>query len=258
MTKIEIKREYKDARKKLKNGYLDEKRRLKEEYARKLDEYYSSADYKNPSNPPRRPVLEEIGNAVTHGVGAVFAVAAFILMLMRSDTAAEYVATSVYFAGLFFMFAMSCLYHSFPYGSKVKRLFRRFDYSSIYLLIGATFTPILLCYIGGVYGITFATVQWAVIATGVTFIGVFGPTRLKWLHFPLYFILGWSAVVFIPKMVTTSLAFFFWILGGGIIYSLGTIPFAIDKKVSHFLWHFFVLAGAVVQLVGIYLYIYCV
>ena len=92
----------------------------------------------------------------------------------------------------------------------------------------------------------------------VTFIGVFGPSRLKWLHFPLYFILGWSALIFVPKMITDNLAFFFWILGGGVIYTLGIIPFAIDKKVSHFLWHFFVLAGAVVQWVGIYLFIYCV
>ena len=46
------------------------------------------------------------------------------------------------------------------------------------------------------------------------------------------------------------------ILSGGITYSLGIVPFIIDKKVSHFIWHFFVIAGAVIQWVGIYLYIY--
>ena len=258
MTKKEIKSEYKDNLKKIKSDFRAEKKVLKAQYEERLDEFYSSEKYKNAANPPRRTILEEIGNAVTHGVGSVFAIVALILMLLRANSISEYIGAAVYFTGLFFMFTMSCLYHSFPYGSKVKRLFRRFDYSSIYLLIGATFTPILLCYIGGAYGIAFTSVQWAVIAAGVTFIGVFGPSRLKWLHFPLYFILGWSALIFVPKMITDNLAFFFWILGGGVIYTLGTIPFAIDKKVSHFLWHFFVLAGAVVQWVGIYLFIYCV
>ena len=50
--------------------------------------------------------------------------------------------------------------------------------------------------------------------------------------------------------------FAFYILGGGIIYSLGIIPFAMKTRVAHFIWHFFVLCGAVVQWVGVYIYIY--
>ena len=46
------------------------------------------------------------------------------------------------------------------------------------------------------------------------------------------------------------------ILGGGVIYSLGVIPFTMKKNVAHFIWHFFVLGGAVVQWIGIYLVIY--
>ena len=49
-----------------------------------------------------------------------------------------------------------------------------------------------------------------------------------------------------------------WLLAGGLAYSFGIMPFAIDKKVSHFIWHFFVLIGAIVQWFGIYLYIYLV
>jgi hemolysin III len=44
------------------------------------------------------------------------------------------------------MFLMSCLYHSFKWGTRVKRLWRRFDYISIYLLIGGTFTPMWLLF----------------------------------------------------------------------------------------------------------------
>lgn len=57
-------------------------------------------------------------------------------------------------------------------------------------------------------------------------------------------------------MIKNDLMFFIYILIGGIVYSLGIIPFAIKKKVSHFIWHFFVLFGAVIQWVGIFLFIY--
>lgn len=256
MERKSIRAKYKQEKAEARKQYKAQKRAMKTEYNSQMNVYYSSEEFTKKANPPRRSILEEIGNAVTHGVGAIFAVIAYVLMMVAADTPVEYVAACIYFFGLFVMFVMSCLYHSFRYGRTVKRVFRRFDYSSIYLLIGATFAPILLCYIGGTYGIVFCIVQWAIIATGITFVGVYGPTRLRWLHIPLYCILGWSALLFVPHMISHNINLFWWILSGGITYSLGIIPFAIPKKVSHFLWHFFVLAGAVIQWVGIYLYIY--
>ena len=267
MNKKEIKKEYQKEKKTLKKTYKIErkakKRALKTEllsvkdsYIEKAAELVRSRGKKAPINPPKRALLEEIGNAVSHGLGALFAVLALILMLWGSDSRQDYYGAIVYFIGLFVMFTMSCLYHALPYGSCVKRIFRRFDYSCIYLLIGATFAPILLSYVGGVFGIVFFLVQWAVIITGITFIGVFGPTRLKWLHTPLYIILGWCGVMFLPRMIENDLLFAFYILGGGVIYSLGLIPFTLKTKVAHFVWHFFVLAGAVVQWLGVYFYIY--
>ena len=194
---------------------------------------------------PRRGILEEIGNAVTHGVGSLFSILALILMLINSETSVEIISSIIYFIGMFMMFTMSCLYHSFKTESKVKRLFRRFDYLSTYLLIGATYTPILLCFIGGILGFIMCSIQWIIIIFGVTMIGVFGPNKIKWLHFTLYIILGWCGVLFLPKLIK-DLAFFLLILGGGIIYTLGLIPFKLNKKIAHFIWHFFVLFGAFV------------
>ena len=98
--------------------------------------------------------------------------------------------------------------------------------------------------------------QWVVIITGVTFVGVFGPGRLRPLHIALYIILGWSALVFLPGMIRNDRLLFWFILAGGIIYTLGIIPFLLKKKGAHFLWHFFVLFGAVAHWLGIYLYVY--
>ena len=244
-TKCENKREFKERLETLRSQHVTD-----------LIDAVKKKGKRAPVNPPRRAVLEEIGNATTHGLGSLFAVVALLLMLFESDNAKEVVGASVYSFGLCAMFTMSCLYHAFAHGSRVKRLFRRFDYSGIYLLIGATFAPILLSYVGGVFGLVFFIVQWAVIAAGVTFIGVFGPTRLRWLHTPLYIVLGWCGIIFLPKMIANDPWLAFYILGGGVVYSLGIIPFTIKTKVAHFIWHFFVLAGAVMQWVGVYLYIY--
>ncbi len=253
--KKEIKTNYKNKKKELRSEFKLQRKEARVKYLKECEDYALSTGKPPPKNPPKRSPLEEVGNSVTHCVGAVFAVVAIILMLIMADSGGKLAGAIVYSVGLFVMFTMSCIYHALPYSSAVKRLFRRFDYSSIYLLIGATFAPILLAYIGGTLGYVFFAVQWSVIAIGITVIAVFGPTRFRKFHIPMYLILGWSGLILMPRMLADP-GFFALIVGGGAVYSLGVIPFAIKSKVSHFIWHFFVLAGAVVQWVGIYIYIF--
>ena len=278
MTKKELKRNYKKERK---NAHLEYKSAIKEadekyrawldemedryherlddaeeKYDLALEEYYLARGKKPPINPPKRPILEEIGNSITHGLGAAFAIVALVLMLLSSDRPIEYVSSCIYFFGLFVMFLSSCLYHAFAYGSKVKRLFHRFDYSSIYLLIGATFAPVLLCHFENLFGYIFFAIQWGIIATGVTFVAIFGPKRLSFMHIPLYVVLGWSALMLLPDLFTNNFSLALWVLIGGVVYTVGIIPFLIRARVSHFIWHFFVLAGAVIHWIGIYLYLF--
>lgn len=256
MTKQDIKNKFKNEKRKAREEYIARLDRAEEAYRSELDELYLSEGGKKPSNPPKRPLLEEIGNAITHGAGAAFAIVAFILLLLKANTTVEYIAAVIYFFGMFVMFMSSCLYHAFVYGSGVKRLFHRFDYSSIYLLIGATFAPVLLCFFGDLFGIIFFAVQWGIIACGISLVGVFGPKKLSFVHIPLYVILGWSALMLLPRMIGENLPLTMWILAGGILYTVGIVPFLIKSKVSHFIWHFFVLAGAVVQWIGIYVYLF--
>ena len=210
-----------------------------------------------PANePPRRSVPEEVGNAVVHGVGALLSIAGTVLLALRSDTGAKAFSTAVYGLCMLLLFLMSCLYHSFRWGSRVKRLWRRFDYLSIYLLIGGTFTPLWLIYWNRPLGTVLCILQWAIIITGITLISVFGPGRIRWLHMTLYIVLGWCGLIFLPQMVRESMSLFYFILGGGIIYTLGIIPFAIKARGAHFIWHFFVFFGALAHWLGIYFYVY--
>ena len=87
--------------------------------------------YRELNEPPKLTVLEEVGNAVTHGIGAGLAIAGLVLLLLKSDTGLKVMASCFYGISLILMFLMSCLYHSYKSGLAVKRLWRRFDYSSI-------------------------------------------------------------------------------------------------------------------------------
>ena len=212
---------------------------------------------RNLNEAPKRTVLEEIGNAITHGVGALLAVFMMILMLLKSTNGLMIMASLVYGISIIVMMSMSSLYNSFKHGTKVKRLWRRFDYASIYLLIGGTYAPIFLIYIANTLGIVLFSIQWLCIVTGIVFVSIFGPGRIKWLHYILYFLVGWSGILFIPSWISSELSLLTWILLGGIIYTLGMIPFCKKGvKSAHFIWHFFVLMGAITQWIGIYLNLY--
>ena len=208
------------------------------------------------NEPPRLTVTEEVFNAVSHGVGAALAVAALILLLRKSDTPLKVIASCFYGVSMLVMMLMSCLYHAMPAGSGVKRLWRRFDYSSIYLLIGGTFAPILLVYFGNRLGITVFCIQWAVILFGITLIAVFGPGKWRPLHFTLYFLIGWSGLMFLPEFYLHNRRLLWSILTGGLVYTVGMIPFARNRKYDHCIWHLFVLLAAALHWLGIYVLIY--
>ena len=210
------------------------------------------------NEPPRLTVGEEAFNAASHGAGALGAAAALALLLARSQGPAELLASLVYGVSMVLMMLMSCVYHAMPAGSQAKRVCRRFDYTSIYLLIGGTFAPILLLYLGGPLGAALFGVQWAVILTGVALVCVFGPGRWPALHFTLYFLIGWSGLAFLPRMYLESRTLLLFIFAGGLAYTLGMIPFAGKKKYDHCIWHVFVLAGAALHWIGIYTQIYAV
>ncbi len=224
--------------------WMNKEKENRKEYIKTLNE------------PPKLTILEEVGNAVVHGIGAGLAIAGFILLLLKSDTGLKIMATCFYGISLIILMLMSTLYHAFKSGSTVKRLWRRFDYSSIYLLIGGTFAPLYLVYWGNALGIVIFCIEWALIIWGITMLSIFGPGRFKWLHFSLYFIIGWSGLIFLPDWFKNNMPLLWMILIGGVIYTIGMIPFTRDKKYSHFIWHFFVMIGAILHWFGIYLFVY--
>jgi hemolysin III len=204
---------------------------------------------------------EEIANAITHGIGIVFGIAVLIILLLfsvRKGDTISITAFSVYGICLILMYLSSTLYHSFR-NVKIKEILRVFDHSSIYLFIAGTYTPVALLALEGNLRIGIMVAVWIIAILGVIFkivtAGKFD--RFKALSLITYIAMGWIAVFTIKPIVEmTSLNFFFWLLGGGIIYSLGTIFYSIKAiPYNHAIWHLFVLAGTVLHFVGMLLHL---
>ena len=200
---------------------------------------------------------EEIANAVSHGIGAIFGIVALILFILASDTVEEYVAGTIFAAAIFILFLSSTLYHAFPSSLRVKRLFKRFDHISIYLLIGASFAPLLLVVADQPFGIIFFSIQWVIIITGIVFKAIL-IDKLQVLHIVMFLLLGWSALLVLGQFDKLSESAFYFTVWGGIAYSLGVVFYASSRRFmyAHFVWHLFVMAGVILHFIANYGFIF--
>ncbi len=101
----------------------------------------------NPPLPSGRSYAprETVADIAVHGVAiaaAIMGVAVLLRTVAGSRGLGEVVAASVYGFALLAMLSASAAYNAWPTG-RLKWILRRFDHSSIYLLIAGTYTPLL-------------------------------------------------------------------------------------------------------------------
>lgn len=205
--------------------------------------------------------FEEIFNSITHGLGVIFGIVALTILLfiaINDGNVSEIVGFSIYGVCIILMFLSSTLYHSFTI-EKVKKVLRVFDHSSIFLFIAGTYTPIVLLTLEGGLKIGILVGIWSIAIAGVLFkIFTFGKyDRLKRASVIIYIAMGWFAIVPIKQIINaTSLNFFYWILAGGLLYTIGTIFYS-NKRIplNHGIWHLFVLAASITHFIGIALHL---
>lgn len=194
-----------------------------------------------------RHSLEEIANAITHGIGLLLSIAGFVVLLVLATlrgTAWHIVACSIYGATLICLYAASTLYHA-VISPRGKRALRIFDHSAIYLLIAGTYTPFLLVSLRGPWGWSLFGVIWGLALAGVLFKFWF-VERFAILSTAVYIAMGWLVVIAAKPVIThLSLTAMIWLLAGGLAYTGGVIFFAAKRiPYSHAIWHLFVLAGS--------------
>lgn len=202
--------------------------------------------------------IEEIGNATTHGLGAILSLVALIVLTVTSihQGGANRIFSSILFgASLLFMYTASTIYHSVQCEKK-KTFFKIVDHASIYLLIAGSYTPFMLVTLDDFVGISFFCLIWGIALTGVIF-KIFFVYHVPRLSLVLYLMMGWLAV-FIIKPIYQHLPWegLAWLVAGGLSYTLGVV-FYVWKRLyfSHTLWHLFVLGGSACHFFAIYFYV---
>ena len=211
----------------------------------------------NASVTKSRISLEEILNAVTHGIGAALSVAALVGMLIYYANGGVWHLTSclIYGISLILLYLASTLYHSFT-NMRLKAIFKFVDHASIYVLIAGNYTPFALIPLHGSLGWTIFGVVWGLAALGIVF-QIFFVKHFRVLGTLCYLGMGWFAVVMVrPLLELLPAEAVYWLFIGGVLYTVGAI-FYLAKRLpySHVVWHVFVLAGSAAHFWSIFHYV---
>lgn len=200
---------------------------------------------------------EEKINTLSHALGAVLAVIGGILLLIKGQDldVLQQVGLVVYAASLVLLFLGSTLYHN-SRDEKKRQWYKKLDHTAIYYLIAGTYTPFLSIAIPTAKAHYLLIALWVIAALGTLFKLVF-IHRFQKLSLAAYLIMGWLAVLLMDDMQRYLPADCLKLLiAGGLAYSIGVLFYAAKKvRYTHAIWHIFVLMGAGLQFLSIYLYI---
>ncbi|CVK18724.1 PAQR family membrane homeostasis protein TrhA [Sporomusa sphaeroides] len=202
--------------------------------------------------------LEEILNAATHGVGTIFALiglGVLTVSVYNNGSIWHLLSVIIYGTSLVLLYLSSTLYHSFT-NERAKYILKIFDHAAIYVLIAGNYTPFTLIPLHGALGWTIFSVIWVLAIIGIIF-QIFFVNRFKVFSTLCYLLMGWFAVVMIkPLLVTLPIEGIYWLVGGGLFYSVGAIFYLVHKiPYNHAIWHLFVLAGSIAHFVAVLKYV---
>lgn len=205
---------------------------------------------------------EELVNVLSHGLGILFGLVAFCLLLQKAMGPGDpwvIGSFSVYALCMTLSYVTSTYYHAST-NARQKRILRRYDHAAIYFHIAGTYTPFTLVALRneGYWGWSLFFIVWVSAAIGawLSFRKMKKNNHLKTV---CYLLMGWVVVIAFKPLIdvfrqTDHLIVLYWLIAGGLFYSLGTIFFFLDKyRFMHCIWHLFVLGGSICHFMAVYL-----
>jgi len=211
-------------------------------------------------------VISKFRNPVSgliHFFSALLALVGLVLMVVASSgQALKQVSVAIYGLSLVTLFTASATYHLVNPSEAALRRLRKFDHSAIYVLIAGTYTPICINFFTGFLRWGFLSVIWGIAVAGVI-VKLFVINAPRWVTAGVYLVMGWMAVFVIkPMLATMPAGALWWMLAGGLVYSVGAVIY-ITKKMDFFpnvfgfheVWHIFVSLAALCHFIMIYQYI---
>lgn len=212
---------------------------------------------------PDYNLAEELINSISHGLGVVFGIIVMVLLIIKSvqnNSQPQLITGIIYSFSLISLYISSTLYHAIT-NEFVKKIMQIIDHCMIYILIGGSYTPILVCSIykiSPVKSIILLIFIWIIIAVSIILNSIDLHKYRVFAHIS-YLALGWIVVTILKDTyIALTHDGFMIILYGGIAYTVGAILYGIGSKKRYFhsVFHFFVLAGSILQFISIYLYVF--
>jgi hemolysin III len=199
--------------------------------------------------------LEEMANAVTHGVGLIAAIAALPALIVLASNRGDVwtvVGAGVFGVSLIAAYAASTIYHALRPGPEKER-WLRLDYAAIYILIAGTYTPFTVGVLRGAWGSSLLVIVWTLAIVGIFAKLRVGP-RFNGLSTAAYLLMGWLALVAInPLLRHMGWVGLAWLLAGGVAYTVGVVFYACDNRIrfGHCLWHLFAIVGSLCHVIAV-------
>lgn len=210
--------------------------------------------------------MREPINGLTHLAGAILAFIALIAMIVKvasqNPNAIDTIAVIIFGISMILLYATSATYHMVISSDRVINFLQRLDHSMIFVLIAGSYTPFCLIALNGWSGWVLFFVIVAIAICGVTF-------KMAWFNCPrilstsIYIIMGWLAIfLFKPLLASLSTMGLGLLIGGGILYTIGGLIYAMKPNFLQFkylgfheIFHIFILLGSLCHFLCIYLFV---
>lgn len=198
-------------------------------------------------------IFREPINAITHLMGALFAVIGLVILLIATirinNTPTSIISIVIFGISMILLYSASGIYHMVIGSDKLIGFLQKVDHSMIFVLIAGTYTPFCLLGLEGVWKWTFITVIWCLAIVGVM-LSIFYIKMPRFIKTTLYIFMGWIAIIAIyPLYISLSFMGVLWLLIGGISYTIGGVIYALKRPNfslifgSHEIFHIFVMMG---------------
>lgn len=194
-------------------------------------------------------------SAITHGVGAALALVGTLALVIPAALGGRWFLMAqflIYGLSMTGLYTASTLYHCVNTSVAGRLALRKYDHCSIYLLIAGSYTPVCLTVLRGQEGLALLGAIWTLAAAGVV-LTIAKLNIPRWLTSTIYLVMGWLAIfAIVPIYHSMPGEGFFWLLLGGILYSVGGVSYALKwpgrdnpRFGCHEIFHVFILLGSV-------------
>ncbi len=202
-------------------------------------------------------VVEERLNTWTAALalGAAIGFLPFLVSAAQKSLHPHALIGAVIFGGsLLLLYASSTIYHALPAG-ELKRKIRVLDHCAIFVLIAGTYTPLIVGPLWNHHGLLLLSSEWGLALLGIV-LKIAGGLRFHRITDLIYVGMGWLGLFWLkPFAEETSWTALYWILGGGMVYTVGIVFYKMKgRSYTHFIWHLFVFAGTACHAYAIWKY----